>query len=534
MRGLAFITCWMLLLIGGADAEERPREITWQDLIAPVAAEIDDPFAELTGEQLMRLAQVARIRQLIESERIPAYGSSAGDEKRFVAELEEQGIDVDWLLSQRERVTRERKERAEQVDQQLLDTPVRIPGYTLPLTSNDDGKVTGLLLVPWVGACIHTPPPPPNQMIHVTVPGGTDYRGQFAAVWIEGALEHKPASHRLFLVDGTRELQVTYAMTARGIHDYSPGQSNSLAQVKIPEEAMKGHGWWVNLQTRVSIHFTQTMTAIRDRKSSGPLWIGLLIAFAYGVVHTLGPGHGKAVVASYFVGEGGSFGRGVRMGVQIAVFHVLSAIVVVWLTDFAVRQTTGSGASDFRMVRLVSYGGIAAIGAFMLWRALRGLRHHHSHHEHGHEDGGEHHHHHHDCAACRCAEAKPRGASGWLALAVGAVPCTGALLVLLFGLANDLVGPAILMVVAISAGMALAMSAIGVVAIFSRNLLDRKFDASGTGGRRFANSARIAAAAMVMMIGMALFGWAWASDDTAPLAARAKGEFGPAPRAMAP
>jgi len=362
-------------------------------------------------------------------------------------------------------------------------------------------------------------------MIHVSVPEGTEARGPFSPVWLEGTLEHKPASYDLFLVDGTRSVDVAYTMEAGRIDDYSAADSDTLAKVEVPEEALKGHGWWVNLQTRVSILFTQTMTAIRDRKSSGPLWIGLLIAFAYGVVHTLGPGHGKAVVASYFVGEGGGFGRGVRMGVQIAVFHVLSAIVVVWLTDFALRQATGSGASDFRLVRLVSYGGIAAIGAFLLWRAVRGLRHVHSHDQHGHEDGGEHHHHH-DCAACRCADAHPRTASGWLALAVGAVPCTGALLVLLFGLANNLVGPAILMVMSISAGMALAMSGIGVVAILGRKLMDRKFGKTQGGGRIEA-CARIAGASLVLTIGLGLFGWAWSSDFKVPLAGRSTEELGP-------
>ena len=106
--------------------------------------------------------------------------------------------------------------------------------------------------------------------------------------------------------------------------------------------------------------FTKTMTSIRDRNSSGPLWTGLLVAFIYGLVHTLGPGHGKAVVISYFVGEGGGLMRGVGMGTRIAIFHVLSAIVVVWVTDFAVRQATGLTAQDWHVVRAPRKSGLSA------------------------------------------------------------------------------------------------------------------------------------------------------------------------------
>jgi len=146
---------------------------------------------------------------------------------------------------------------------------------------------------------------------------------------------------------------VAFTMTATAITDYSSKDSDVLSKVEAPTLSSE-HSWWQNLQTRVSILFTQTMTSIRDRESSGPLWIGLMIAFVYGVVHTLGPGHGKAVVVSYFVGHGGSLGRGIRMGTQIALFHVLSAIVVVWVTDFAVRQATGGAPSNYRFVKLIS------------------------------------------------------------------------------------------------------------------------------------------------------------------------------------
>jgi ABC-type nickel/cobalt efflux system permease component RcnA len=118
----------------------------------------------------------------------------------------------------------------------------------------------------------------------------------------------------------------------------------------------------------------QHMNAIRDGQTSAPLLIGMLLAFAYGVVHALGPGHGKVVVASYFLGRDAQIGRGLMMGLQIAIFHVLSAIVVVALADLVLRQAFGSAPAEVAGVRLTSYGLIALIGATMLFQAVRRSR----------------------------------------------------------------------------------------------------------------------------------------------------------------
>ena len=498
---MRFLTCVGILALALECQGEEVKSITWEDLLPKEEEPIDDPFAELSQDQLLDLGMVAKIRFLLENDKIIADGPDAAEEKNLVAKLTGAGIDADWILSQRERVAEMRRKRAEKVDTGVDGKLVRIPGYILPLQRDESG-VTEFLLVPWVGACIHTPPPPPNQMVHVSIPEGTEDRGRFAAIWLDGTIELKPGSYDLFLVDGTRSVNVAYTLKPEAITEYSSRDSDALSKVEAPALNPE-HSWWQNLQTRVSLLFTKTMTSIRDRDSSGPLWTGLLIAFIYGVVHTLGPGHGKAVVVSYFVGHGGSFGRGLKMGTQIAVFHVLSAILVVWVTDFAVRQATGNAPSDYRLIKLISYAAIAGIGGFMLWKAIRSARI-ESHHDHDHGGGSENHHHD-GCQACESTEKRRKGLSGWLALAVGSVPCTGALLVLLFGMANDLLGPAIFMVIAISAGMAVAMSGIGVLAIMGRRFVDRRLEGDEEKHHRFANRSRIAGAAAVLLIGVGLF-----------------------------
>jgi hypothetical protein len=99
----------------------------------------------------------------------------------------------------------------------------------------------------------------------------------------------------------------------------------------------------LTFQREANRMIAQRMRAIRAGETSGPLLIGILLAFVYGVVHALGPGHGKVVVASYFLARDARITRGFLMGLQIAVCHVLSAAVVVALADLVLRQASGRG-----------------------------------------------------------------------------------------------------------------------------------------------------------------------------------------------
>jgi hypothetical protein len=69
---------------------------------------------------------------------------------------------------------------------------VRIGGYVVPLDF-DATKVKEFLLVPFVGACIHVPPPPPNQIVYVKSEAGFDVKGSFDPVWVTGKMQTKVA-----------------------------------------------------------------------------------------------------------------------------------------------------------------------------------------------------------------------------------------------------------------------------------------------------------------------------------------------------
>ncbi len=74
---------------------------------------------------------------------------------------------------------------------------MRLPGFVVPLET-DATEIAEFLLVPYFGACIHVPPPPANQTVHVLTADGAAYRGElFDTVWVEGRMHVTPFSNEL-------------------------------------------------------------------------------------------------------------------------------------------------------------------------------------------------------------------------------------------------------------------------------------------------------------------------------------------------
>ena len=193
------------------------RELNWDDLISS-AVVFDDPFAEMERDELENLGFVARVRGLI------AAGNTVSQETRveaaeIEAELINEGIDVDSLLARRDEIRDLRKKRAGAVVIELDGASVKMPGYALPL-EYDGMKVKEFLLVPWVGACIHTPPPPPNQIVYVKLKKGIENAGGFTPVWVTGEMKVKAATKNLYLVDGSAGIDVGYSLEASRVEPY--------------------------------------------------------------------------------------------------------------------------------------------------------------------------------------------------------------------------------------------------------------------------------------------------------------------------
>ena len=75
----------------------------------------------------------------------------------------------------------------ERIRTDLNKKAVRIPGFIVPL-EYDEQTVTSFLLVPYFGACIHEPPPPPNQTVYAIYEPGHEMDAMWQPVWVEGKI----------------------------------------------------------------------------------------------------------------------------------------------------------------------------------------------------------------------------------------------------------------------------------------------------------------------------------------------------------
>ena len=99
------------------------------------------------------------------------------------------------------------------VNKKLSETKVKIPGFVVPLVVDDNGLVSEFFLVPYFGACIHVPPPPPNQIVYVKLTGGGVRLGsEEDAYWVTGTLHTQ--------IKGTSLAKAAYTLEANRMELY--------------------------------------------------------------------------------------------------------------------------------------------------------------------------------------------------------------------------------------------------------------------------------------------------------------------------
>lgn len=102
-------------------------------------------------------------------------------------------------------------ENATKVVEELNGRLVKLPGFSIPLEFSGDG-VTEFILAPYVGACIHVPPPPANQLVYVTTETPYPSSGLFDAIWVIGTIHAHAKSTEL--------AEIGYSIAANGIEPY--------------------------------------------------------------------------------------------------------------------------------------------------------------------------------------------------------------------------------------------------------------------------------------------------------------------------
>ena len=213
--GVAFVLLLQGILFAYADA---PRQLVWVDLV-PKTPRSENPLAKYTKSQLLSLSDIANTRDRKAcGDRISPIDQA--DEDAAVARLKKENVDVDDLLARRKEFNDKKRARAQAVNMELEGKFVRMPGYLLPL-EYDGRQVTEFLLVPWVGACVHTPPPPPNQIVYVKLAKPLDFPGMFTPVQVAGQMAVTETKKSLYLIDGSSDISIAYSINAAHVEPYT-------------------------------------------------------------------------------------------------------------------------------------------------------------------------------------------------------------------------------------------------------------------------------------------------------------------------
>lgn len=209
---------WLMVCWATLAAAAPVLELQWEDLAGKI--EFEDPFEKLTSEQIYHLYKYVQVAELKDTDRSKITASMEEEARIAETTLREEGVDIEYLITISPEIQKKRLQSGSAVVPDLDGQKVKLPGYLLPLEFNQK-KVTEFLLVPWVGACIHTPPPPPNQIVYVSLKKGYDGMEQFVPVWVTGEMQVRSSKKDLFLVDGEAGIETGYTLIAEKVSPYT-------------------------------------------------------------------------------------------------------------------------------------------------------------------------------------------------------------------------------------------------------------------------------------------------------------------------
>jgi ABC-type nickel/cobalt efflux system permease component RcnA len=348
------------------------------------------------------------------------------------------------------------------------------------------------------------------------------------------------------------------------------GSFDALAQARNPfsvgiaeggGNASGVAGWILAKQAEFERLLSGAVRAVKT--DAAGFWALAGLSFAYGVFHAAGPGHGKAIVASYMLANERALQRGLMLSLLAALLQGVVAIAIVGILALVLNATAQRMKDAASLVESASYAGIAALGLYLIWKKGRGFlaslrtaplqpaesdhhghahhdrdhahhhdehhdhgHHDHAHHDHGHKDHAHHNHGHKDhghkdhahsehvhdehCGHFHAPDPRTLGEGfTWgsalaTVIAAGSRPCSGAILVLVFSLAQGIFWAGVGATLAMSLGTALTTGALAAMAVFAKSLALRLTGEAGGRGEIFARGFELAAACLVFGLGATL------------------------------
>ncbi len=237
------------------------------------------------------------------------------------------------------------------------------------------------------------------------------------------------------------------------------------------------------------------------------IWKFLAICLVYGMLHALGPGHGKSIVVGYFIARRGRWRQGVALGAGITVTHTMSAVLLLLILYAIFKATVFTAFETGRIgIERASYALIMLTGVLLVVLAIRDVFKSHK-----------------GCGCSprmesaegavapdgKCAESKLPPVARWreilgVAAVTGIVPCPAVALIVLFCLLNSMVALSLLGAFVICIGMTITNVAFGIAAVAFRKGIDK-----GSAHTRIATKiytvATLAGGVIIFISGLLLF-----------------------------
>ncbi|MEM9734143.1 MAG: DUF3299 domain-containing protein [Pseudomonadota bacterium] len=162
MRRRTFLASTSALVLASALPARAAIEITWDDLVPP--------------EGLGQMMDRSKAEQVDSAIGLNEFDGNAGDLELFLQDV---------------RAMREFQPEGDEINVILHGTDIKLAGYVTPV-GFDEESITEFLFVPYLGACIHVPPPAPNQIIYVKNARGLKLEQMYDPVYLTGTLSAKP------------------------------------------------------------------------------------------------------------------------------------------------------------------------------------------------------------------------------------------------------------------------------------------------------------------------------------------------------
>jgi hypothetical protein len=218
LKYLSVILITFLYSVGSPTFADTPKVLGWRDLV-PKLEPLENPLRKIDFKLKFDIESLFYIRYWVKTGQISKVDTEYERGVELEHKLKSNNVDFEPLLTQYNAYLDEIERRNKLVVEALDGQLVKISGYALPLETSATA-VTEFLLVPSIGACIHTPVPPPNQMVFVKLNQSYRTKRLYEPVWVTGRVKLEQKKKAVVYNDGESGVESSYMLMGMRVEPY--------------------------------------------------------------------------------------------------------------------------------------------------------------------------------------------------------------------------------------------------------------------------------------------------------------------------